>query len=68
VLFAISIVVVVGVSLAGKAQDEASTAGLTYATLDKKEVRSTVERFDVVLTAVTLGLVVGMYLYFSVWL
>jgi len=68
VLFLISIAVVIGISFAGKAQDEASIEGLTYATLDKKEVRGTVGKFDVILTAVTLALVVGMYLYFSFWL
>ena len=67
-LFLISIAIVIGVSFASKAQDEASIEGLTYASLDKKEVRGTVGRFDVVLTAVTLALVLGMYLYFSFWL
>ncbi len=67
VLFVISIAVVVIVSLLSKAQDEASIRGLTYATLDKKDVRGTVGRFDIVLTALTLALVVGMYLYFSFW-
>jgi SSS family solute:Na+ symporter len=68
VLFLISIAVVIGVSFAGKAQDEASIEGLTYASLDKKEVRASVGKFDIGLTAVTLSLVVGMYLYFSFWL
>ena len=67
-LFLISIAIVIGVSFASKAQDEASIEGLTYASLDKKEVRGTVGRFDIVLTAVTLALVLGMYLYFSFWL
>lgn len=68
VLFLISIAVVIGVSFAHPAQDEASIAGLTYASLDKKEVRASVERFDIVLTAVAVVLIVGMYLYFSFWL
>jgi solute:Na+ symporter, SSS family len=67
-LFLISIAIVIGVSFASKAQDEASIEGLTYASLDKKEVRGTVGRFDIILTAVTLALVLGMYLYFSFWL
>ncbi len=67
-LFLISIAVIIGVSFAGTAQNEASIKGLTYASLDKKEVRASVGKFDIVLTAVTLGLVVGMYLYFSFWL
>ncbi len=68
VLFLISMAVVIGVSFAGEAQDEASIKGLTYASLDKKDVRGTVGKFDIVLTALTLALVLGMYLYFSVWL
>ncbi|MCF7817510.1 MAG: sodium:solute symporter [Kiritimatiellales bacterium] len=67
-LFLISIVVVVGVSFAGKAQDEASIDGLTYASLNKQEVRASIGKFDIGLTAVTLSLVIGMYLYFSFWL
>jgi SSS family solute:Na+ symporter len=68
VLFVISIIVVVGVSLLSKAQDEASIEGLTYASINKKEVRGSVEKFDIILTVITLVLVVGMYLYFSFWL
>lgn len=68
VLFAISIAVVIGVSLLGKAQDEASIAGLTYSSLDKKAVRATVQPFDIILTVVVLALVLGMYIYFTTWL
>lgn len=67
-LFIISVAVVIGVSMKSPAQDEASIAGLTYASLDKKEVRASVEKFDIVLTAITALLIVGMYLYFSFWL
>jgi solute:Na+ symporter, SSS family len=67
-LFLISIAVVIGVSFLGKAQDEASIKGLTYASLDKKAVRGSIGMFDVILTVVTLALVLGMYLYFSFWL
>ena len=67
-LFVMSIAIVVVVSFASEAQDEDAIRGLTYASLDKKEVRSTVAKFDIVLTAVTLSLVLGMYLYFSFWL
>jgi SSS family solute:Na+ symporter len=68
VLFVISIIVVIGVSLLSKPQDEATLEGLTYASIDKEEVRSSVEMFDIILTVVVLALVVGMYLYFSFWL
>ncbi len=68
VLFAVSVMVVIGISLLGKAQEESSIAGLTYSSLDKRAVRASVERFDVILTAAVLALVLGMYLYFSFWL
>ncbi len=68
VLFAISIAVVIGISLLGKAQDEASIAGLTYSSIDKQAVRATIQPFDIVLTVITAALVLGMYLYFTVWL
>jgi len=68
VLFAISIIVVIGVSLLGKAQDEASIAGLTYASIDKKAVRATIQPFDIILTVITGALVLGMYVYFTSWL
>ncbi len=67
-LFLISIMVVIGVSMLNPPQDEASIVGLTYASLDKQEVRASIEKFDVILTVVTLILIVGMYLYFSFWL
>jgi SSS family solute:Na+ symporter len=68
VLLLISIAVVVIGSLLTPAQDEGALKGLTYASLDRAEIRATVEKRDVWLTAVTLLLVVGMYLYFSFWL
>jgi hypothetical protein len=57
----------IGVSFTAKAQDEATIKGLTYASLDKQEVRGSVDMVDIVLTVVTLTLVLGMYLYFSFW-
>ncbi len=68
VLFLISIAIVIGISLLSPAQDEASIKGLTYASIDKAEVRASIGKFDVVLTVATLALVLGMYLYFSFWL
>jgi SSS family solute:Na+ symporter len=68
VLFVISIIIVIVVSLLSKAQDESEIEGLTYSSIDKKEVRDSVGKFDIILTAVTLLLVVGMYVYFSFWL
>ena len=68
VLLVISVIIIVGVSLLSKAQDEASIAGFTYSSIDKKAVRASIEKFDIILTAIVLALVVGMYLYFSFWL
>jgi SSS family solute:Na+ symporter len=68
VLFLFSIAVVIGISLIHPPQDEASIRGLTYASIDKADVRASIGRFDVLLTAITLSLVAGMYLYFSFWL
>ena len=68
VLLLISIAVVVIGSFLTPAQNEDTLKGLTYASLDRAEIRATVEKGDVWLTAVTLLLVLGMYLYFSFWL
>jgi SSS family solute:Na+ symporter len=68
VLFVISIAVVIGVSLLGKAQDEASIAGLTYSSIDKKAVRASIHPLDIAATAIILAALLGMYLYFSFWL
>ena len=65
VLLLISIAVVVIGSFLTPAQNEDTLKGLTYASLDRAEIRATVEKRDVWLTAVTL---LAMYLYFSFWL
>jgi len=66
-----SIAVTVTVSLLTKAQDYEKISGLTYATVTsehKKEDRKSWNWVDVTGTAIVLGLVLGMYLYFSFWL
>ena len=68
VLLLISIAVVVMGSFLTPAQNEDTVKGLTYASLDRAEIRATVEKKDIWLTVVTLLLVLGMYLYFSFWL
>jgi solute:Na+ symporter, SSS family len=70
-LFLISIIIIVGVSLLTKKQDEESISGLTYATAteeDKKENRESWNKWDVIATCGVLGLVAAVYLYFSFWL
>lgn len=70
VLFLISIGIVVSVSLATAPPSDAQVAGLTYASLsasDKTEIRSSADWRDYMGTAVVMGLVIGMYVYFSFW-
>ena len=53
------------------APDPKLIEGLTFASLtpdDRREIRESWTAADVVGTAVVLGLVVGIYLYFSFWL
>jgi len=70
-LFGISIAIVVLVSLFTRPPAAEKVASLTFATLDEQERRERREswnKWDVIATAAVLGLVVGMYLYFSFWL
>lgn len=71
VLLLISIVLIISLSLMTPAPDETKTNGLTWAGLsgeDRKAIRASWNRTDVIATGVVLGLVLGMYLYFSFWL
>jgi len=68
-LLLISIVVIVGVSLLTAPPKYEQIVGLTYATTtpeQKKEIRESWGLVDVLITV--LGLVLGLYLYFSFWL
>jgi SSS family solute:Na+ symporter len=70
-LLLISIVAIVGVSLLTAPPDYEKIAGLTYATAtaeQKKERRESWGAVDVLITVVVLGLVLGLYVYFSFWL
>lgn len=71
VLLLISIVIIIAASLSAPAQDEETLAGLTFGSLsveDKKEIRESWTKFDVILTGVVLTMVIGVYVYFSFWL
>jgi SSS family solute:Na+ symporter len=71
VLFAISIVVVIVASFTAPPPGKEKLIGLTYASAtdeDKRENRASWGWPDVLGTAVVLGGVLGMYLYFSFWL
>ncbi len=70
-LLLISIVVIVGVSLLTAPPKYEQIVELTYATAtpeQKKECRESWGLVEVLMTVVVLGLVLGLYLYFSFWL
>ena len=70
-LLLLSILVIVVVSLCTAPPKPEQIAGLTYATAtaeQKKENRESWGLLEVLLTVLVLGLVVGLYLYFSFWL
>jgi len=70
-LLLLSIVSIVGVSLLTAPPNYEKIADLTYATAtpeQKKESRESWGLVEVLMTVVILGLVLGLYLYFSFWL
>lgn len=71
VLFLISAVLIIGISLATAPQDEKQIAGLTFGSVtpaQKAENRASMGWPDYLGTAVVLALVLGIYGYFSFWL
>jgi SSS family solute:Na+ symporter len=71
VLFAISVVLVLGISMLTRPEPAAKIQGLTYATEtpeEEAELRASVTTADYVSTFIVLGLVVAIYLYFSFWI
>ena len=67
-LFLISSIFIILFSFLTKAQSDKSIHGLTYGSIDKDEISGSVEPIDRYLTAITLILVLGLYIYFSFWL
>jgi len=70
-LLLLSIVTIVGVSLLTAPPKYEKIADLTYATAtpeQKKESRESWGLVEVLMTVIILGLVLGLYLYFSFWL
>jgi SSS family solute:Na+ symporter len=70
-LLLISIVAIVGVSLVTAPPKYEQIVDLTFATVtaeQKKEIRDSWGLTEVLMTIVVLGLVLGLYLYFSFWL
>jgi solute:Na+ symporter, SSS family len=71
VLLVISTVIIIGLSLLTQAPAESKTKGITWAGLsdeNRKAIKESWNKWDVIGTAVVLGLVAGMYLYFTFWL
>lgn len=68
VQFFFCIALVLAVSYLTPAPDPARIRGLTYASLDRQAVRASWTRGDVLCTLGILALIVGMYLYFSLWI
>ena len=67
VLFLISVAVIVIASLSSGPPDQEKIKGLTFSTLDRAAVRASWNTKDVVATAIVLGLVATLYIYFSFW-
>lgn len=71
VLFLISVVLIIAASLTDEPQPEAQIRGLTYSAVtpeQKAENRASWGAAEVIGTVVVLGLVLGVYIYFSFWL
>ena len=67
VLFLICVITIVLASRTDVAPDLERIRGLTYNSIDRAAVRASWDGRDVAATAVVLGLVAAMYLYFSFW-
>ncbi len=67
VLFLICVITIVLASRTDVAPDRERIQGLTYDSIDRAALRASWDGRDVAATAVVLGLVAAMYLYFSFW-
>ncbi len=67
VLFLVSVVTIVVASRGAPPPDRDRIRGLTYDSIDRAAVRASWDARDVAGTAVVLGMVLTVYLYFSFW-
>ncbi len=70
-LFVFCVMMIILISLATPAPSPEKLEGTTYASLtpqDRAEIRASWNKWDILLTLIVLGLVIGMYIYFSLWL
>ncbi|MEM9208126.1 MAG: Na+/glucose cotransporter, partial [Pseudomonadota bacterium] len=68
VLFVIAVATIVLASRTAPPPDAERIRGLTFDSIDRAEVRASWDVRDVLATAVVLGSVAAIYLYFSFWL
>jgi SSS family solute:Na+ symporter len=68
VLLLICIVAIIVASRTAERPDPERIKGLTFDSIDRAAVRATWDAKDIFATAVVLGLVAAIYLYFSFWL
>ncbi|MEM8682682.1 MAG: sodium:solute symporter [Pseudomonadota bacterium] len=68
VLFVISMATILIASQTAPPEDAVRTRGLTFRSIDREAVRASWNRNDVVATAVIVGLILAVYLYFSFWI
>jgi len=67
VLFLITAAVLIIVSLMTPAQDPKQIEGLTFASINKEEVRASIHPVDIATTLVVVAMILTIYLYFSFW-
>ena len=67
-LFLICLAVIIVFSRGGAAPAPEQLRGLTLAHMDREAVRASWDQKDIIATAVILGLVAAIYLYFSFWI
>ena len=68
ILFVICVLAIIVASLCGAPPDPKRIEGLTFSSLDRAAVRASWGPGDVAATAVVLGLVLALYVYFSFWI
>jgi SSS family solute:Na+ symporter len=71
ILFAVSVLVIIGASLTGPAPASEGVIRLTFSgetAQDRRERRASWDRRDVLTSAFVIGATLAMYLYFSFWL
>ena len=67
VLFLISVITIIVASRTSEPPDREQIKGLTYDSIDRAAVRASWDGRDIAATAVVLGLVAAIYVYFSFW-